>query len=137
MKNELKNEKIDLPLEATSGAILSNNRSSTIFLQSISLLLVKFLSSFYLLICSYTHFTASSLLFFSQIPSHPINMKSHSFVRSNSYVSGLAVIAYSSGVRWDLCLYLMSPNALVRFRFPSTLPSVITLPDFSILSIST
>jgi len=51
-------------------------------------------------------------------------------------VSGFAVIAYSSGVRWGRCLYFRSPNDLVRFKFPSTLPSVITLPDFSILSIS-
>ena len=46
------------------------------------------------------------------------------------------VIAYSSGERWLRCLYFRSPNDLVRFRFPSTLPSVMTLPAFSILSIS-
>lgn len=63
-------------------------------------------------------------------------MKSISLSRSNSYVSGFAVIDYSSGVRWVLFLYLRSPKDLVRLRLPSTRPSVIVEPLLVIRSIS-
>jgi len=120
-----------LPLDVTSVARFSCNKSATICFISISLDY-----SSYFLICSYIHATASSLLFFSQIPSHPMSMKSTPFSRVNSYVSGLAVIAYSSGFKCSRCLYFRSPRLRVRFRLPSTRPSVIVDPDLVILSIS-
>lgn len=63
-------------------------------------------------------------------------MKSISLSRSNSYVSGFAVMDYSSGVRCVLFLYFRSPRDLVRLRLPSTRPSVIVDPDFVMRSIS-
>jgi len=80
--------------------------------------------------------TAYSLLLFSQMPSQPIRIKSMLLSSSNSYVSGFAVMAYSSGFRCSLFLYFRSPRDLVRLRFPSTRPSWMVLPAFSILSIS-
>lgn len=125
-------ENVDyLPLDVTSAARFSCNKSATICFISTSSFL-----ALYLFIYSYIHYTASSLLFFSQIPSHPISMKSTPFSRSNSYVSGLAVIACSSGFRCSRCLYLRSPRLRVRFRLPSTRPSVMVEPDLVILSIS-
>ena len=120
-----------LPLEVTSDAKFSWSKSATIFFMSMSML-----SFSYFFICSYTHATASSLLFFSQMPSQPINMKSMPFSSSNSYVSGLAVMACSSGLRCSRYLYFRSPKLRVRFKLPSTRPSVIVEPDFVILSIS-
>lgn len=70
------------------------------------------------------------------MPSHPIMMKSTSSVKSYSYTSGLAVMAYSSGLRSDFFLYLKSPRDLVKFNPPSTLPLTILLPAFNILAIS-
>lgn len=122
---------IYLPLDVTSDARFSWRRSATIYLISIVLP-----SPYCFFICSYTHYTASSLLFFSQIPSHPIKMKSTPFSKSNSYVSGLAVIAYSSGFKCSRYLYFKSPRLRVRLRLPSTRPSVIVEPDLVILSIS-
>lgn len=63
-------------------------------------------------------------------------MKSTPFSRSNSYVSGLAVIACSSGFNYSRYLYFKSPRLRVKLRLPSTRPSVIVDPDFVILSIS-
>ena len=120
-----------LPLDVTSDARFSCNKSATIYLMS-----MDFPLSCCFFICSYTHYTASSLLFFSQIPSHPIKMKSTPFSKSNSYVSGFAVIAYSSGFKCSRYLYFKSPRLRVRLRFPSTRPSVMVEPDFVILSIS-
>ena len=121
----------NLPLDVTSEAKFSWSKSATIYLISTS-----FFSSLYFPIYWQTQDTASSLLFFSQIPSQPINMKSTPFSRSNSYVSGFAVIAYSSGFKCSRALYLRSPRLRVRLRLPSTRPSVMVDPDLVILSIS-
>jgi hypothetical protein len=63
-------------------------------------------------------------------------MKSSSGVISITNVSGFAVIGYSSGFKDLLVLYFKSPKDLLKFRLPSTLPSTIVLPAFSILSFS-
>jgi hypothetical protein len=67
------------PLDVTSEAKFSWSKSPTIYLMSICMF-----SFSYFWIYSYTHETASSLLFFSQMPSQPIKMKSMSFSSSNS-----------------------------------------------------
>lgn len=80
--------------------------------------------------------TISWLDLVSQMPSQPMMMKSSSPVRSNSRTSGLAVTGCSSGVSSLFYLYFKSPRDLLRFRLPSTLPSTIWLPAFSILRFS-
>lgn len=85
---------------------------------------------------SYIYSTISSLLLVSQIPSQPMMMKSSSSVSSTTDVSGYAVTGCSSGFNFLFYLYFRSPRDLLRFKLPSTLPSVITLPAFSILLLS-
>lgn len=87
-------------------------------------------------ICLQTHSTISSLVFYSQIPSQPIIMKSVAGSNSYSQQSGSEVIGYSSGVNPCFYLYFISPKARVKFRFPSTRPSTTSLPAFVILASS-
>jgi len=76
----------------------------------------------------YIQLTISSFDFRSQTPSQPIKTKSKSSGISYSYTSGLAVIGYSSGEKSAFCLCFRSPRALVKFKFPSTRPSIIVEP---------
>lgn len=91
-------------------ATSSSNNSSRIFS------LFFFYSSLLL-----THLTISSLLFYSQIPSHPIIMNSTpSFF--TLVISGSAVMICSSGGNFGFYLYYKSPNARDKFKLPLTLP---------------
>lgn len=114
-----------LPVYTQSGDIISFKRSSIISFKL-----------FPSLILPYTNSTISSLLLVSHIPSHPITMKSSSFYISKTKTSGLDVIAYSSGFRFSFCLNFKSPSDLLKFKLPSTLPSVIVLPALCIHSLS-
>jgi len=67
------------------------------------------------------HFTISSLLFYYQIPSQPIIIKSM-FSFLIFLISGLAVIICSSGDKFLFYLYYKSPKALDKFKLPLTRP---------------
>lgn len=72
----------------------------------------------------------------SQIPSQPITIKSSSSSIFCVLMSGTQVIGCSVTGRFLTCLCLRSPSDRLKFKFPSTLPSITSQPALIILSYS-
>jgi len=72
----------------------------------------------------------------SQIPSHPKIMNSSYLFISLFLISGKAIINYLSSDNYLSFLYSKSPNALLKFKLPFTLPSVTNPPAYNILFFS-
>mmetsp|Transcript_10982 Transcript_10982/g.20717 ORF Transcript_10982/g.20717 Transcript_10982/m.20717 type:complete len:258 (-) Transcript_10982:695-1468(-) len=111
-----------LPMPAVSGAKQWSQICSQIFFSDTlpSLCLTKS--------------TASWLVMTSHIPSHAKIRNSSSLCNLQDNISGNAVTACSFGSKSFLCLYSMSPIALLKLRLPFTLPSVTKPPALWILS---
>merc|ERR1711988_626730 len=72
----------------------------------------------------------------SQIPSQPMTKKASSGLIALFITSGIGEINCSAGFRAGFFLYSRSPRALLKFRFPLTLPSIMKPPAFEILVFS-
>lgn len=68
-----------------------------------------------------------------QIPSHPIKINVSFPSLLTTLMSGLEIMICSSKAIFSFSLYIKSPKALERFKFPLTLPSFTVPPAFVIL----